>query len=100
MKINGMEFIYVEEKVIDESEFETHPVTDPVDGEGLTFGGDVKEEIDFDTELGMNSRRDIFDGESAIEDEKKEKIFNQDLESAKGVASSEKVGGTPFQIQS
>ena len=75
-----MDCIYVKEEVIDENEFETHPLTDTGDGKGLIVGENVKKEIDFDEALEMDSRRDSFGGEGAIEDEKKKARYHQDLE--------------------
>ena len=63
-----MECIYVKEEVIDESECETHPVTDTGDEGSLTVGENVKEEIDLHEELGMDLKRETLFEEGAIGD--------------------------------
>ena len=57
-----MEYIFVKEEVIDEKEFETHPVSDTGVGEN------VKEEIDFEEELEMDLKRETFVNKDAIEE--------------------------------
>ena len=48
-----MDFIHVKEEIIDNNEFETHPVTNTGDWGGLPVGGNVKKKIELDEELEM-----------------------------------------------
>ena len=63
-----MECIYIKEEVIDENEFETHPVTNTGDWGGLPVGVNVKEKIDFHEELEMDLKRETFAKKYAIGD--------------------------------